>query len=79
MALYAARRFIGTNVEKHPQNLAQMANFYGAILRGADLTGAEVSGLNLLTLADFKGVRVTDEQVFLLLDAMGVDVRTRQR
>jgi fluoroquinolone resistance protein len=55
------------------------ANFYGAILRGADLTGAEISGLNLLTLADFKGVRVTDEQVFLLLDAMGVDVRTRQR
>ena len=34
--------------------------------------------LNLLTLADFKGVRVTDEQVSLLLDAMGVDVRTRQ-
>jgi fluoroquinolone resistance protein len=54
-------------------------NFYGAILRGADLTGAEVSGLNLLTLADFKGVRVTDEQVFQVLDAMGVDVRTRQR
>ena len=43
------------------------------------LTGAEVSGLNLLTLADFKGVRVTDERVFRLLVAMGVDVRTRQR
>ncbi|XSC48278.1 hypothetical protein ACF1BQ_021885 [Bradyrhizobium sp. RDT10] len=48
-------------------------------MTGADLTGAEVSGLNLLTLAGFKGVRVTDEQVFRLLDAMGVDVRTRQR
>src|SRR5215216_5915550 len=55
------------------------ANLSGATLTGADLTGAEVSGLNLLTLADFKGVRVTDEQVFRLLDAMGVDVRTRQR
>ena len=54
-------------------------NLHGATLAGADLTGAEVSGLNLLTLADFKGVRVTDEQVFRLLDAMGVDVRTRQR
>ena len=55
------------------------ANLHGATLAGADLAGAEVSGLNLLTLADFKGVRVTDEQVFRLLDAMGADVRTRQR
>ena len=55
------------------------ANLHGATLAGADLAGAEVSGLNLLTPVDFKGVRVTDEQVYQLLDAMGVDVRTRQR
>jgi fluoroquinolone resistance protein len=53
------------------------ANLSGAILAGADLSGAEVSGLNLTTLADFRGVRVTDAQMFRLLDAMGVSVRVR--
>jgi fluoroquinolone resistance protein len=51
----------------------------GAKLSGADLTGAEVSGLNLTTLADFAGVRIGDDQMFRLLDAMGVSVRVRER
>jgi fluoroquinolone resistance protein len=49
----------------------------GAKLSGADLSGAEVSGLNLTTLADFAGVRISDDQMFRLLDAMGVSVRVR--
>lgn len=51
----------------------------GAKLSGADLGGAEVSGLNLTTLADFAGLRIGDEQMFRLLDAMGVSVRVRER
>jgi fluoroquinolone resistance protein len=51
----------------------------GAKLSGADLTGAEVSGLNLTTLADFAALRVSDDQMFRLLDAMGVSVRVRDR
>ena len=51
----------------------------GAKLSGADLTGAEVSGLNLTTLADFAGLRISDDQMFRLLDAMGVSVRVRDR
>jgi fluoroquinolone resistance protein len=51
----------------------------GAKLSGADLTGAEVSGLNLTTLAGFAGLRINDEQMFRLLDAMGVSVRVRER
>ena len=51
----------------------------GARLGGADLIGAEVSGLNLTTLADFTGLRIRDDQMFHLLDAMGVSVRVRER
>ena len=51
----------------------------GAKLAGADLGGAEVSGLNLTTLADFAGLKVSDDQMFALLDAMGVTVRARSR
>jgi fluoroquinolone resistance protein len=51
----------------------------GAKLAGADLTGAEVSGLNLTTLAGFAGVKVSDDQMYRLLDAMGVSVRVRER
>lgn len=51
----------------------------GAKLSGADLTGAEVSGLNLTTLADFAGVKIGDDQMYRLLDAMGVSVRARGR
>ena len=43
------------------------------------LTGAEVSGLNLTTLAEFAGLRISDDQMFRLLDAMGVSVRVRDR
>ena len=50
-----------------------------AKLSGADLTGAEISGLNLTALADFAGLRIGDEQMFALLDAMGVSVRVRER
>ena len=49
----------------------------GAKLSGADLVGAEVSGLNLTTLADFAGMKISDDQMFRLLDAMGVSVRVR--
>jgi fluoroquinolone resistance protein len=38
-----------------------------------------VSGLNLTTLADFAGLKVSDDQMFALLDAMGVTVRARSR
>jgi fluoroquinolone resistance protein len=51
----------------------------GAVLAGADLTGAEVSGLNLTTLAGFAGLRISDDQMYRLLDAMGVTVRVRER
>lgn len=51
----------------------------GAILAGADLTGAEVSGLNLTTLAGFAALRIDDDQMFRLLDAMGIMVRVREQ
>jgi fluoroquinolone resistance protein len=51
----------------------------GAKLGGVDLTGAEVSGLNLATLGDFAGLKIGDDQMFRLLDAMGVSVRVRER
>ena len=51
----------------------------GAKLAGADLAGAEVSGLNLTILAGFAGLKVNDDQMFRLLDAMGVRVRVRDR
>jgi fluoroquinolone resistance protein len=51
----------------------------GAKLGGADLTGADVSGLNLTMLAEFAGLKINDEQMFRLLDAMGVSVCVRER
>jgi len=51
----------------------------GAKLTGADLRGAEVSGLNLMGAADFIGIKIADDQMFRLLEAMGVDVRARER
>jgi hypothetical protein len=36
-------------------------------------------GLNLTTLADFAGLKICDDQMFRLLDAMGVSVRVRER
>lgn len=46
----------------------------GAKLARADLRGAEVSGLNLLELASRDGMKVTVDQQYRLLNAMGVDV-----
>lgn len=51
----------------------------GAKLAGADLTGAEVSGVNLTTLAGFAGLKIDADQMYRLLDAMGVRVRVRER
>jgi fluoroquinolone resistance protein len=47
----------------------------GAKFAGADLTGAEVSGLDLRRLATYQGLKITADQQFRLLDAMGIDVR----
>jgi fluoroquinolone resistance protein len=54
-------------------------DFFGAILAdaklaSADLRGAEVSGLNLLALASREGLKVTADQQYRLLSALGVDV-----
>jgi fluoroquinolone resistance protein len=45
-----------------------------AKLAGADLRGAEVSGLNLLDLASRIGLKITADQQYRLLTALGVDV-----
>jgi fluoroquinolone resistance protein len=45
-----------------------------AKLAGADLRGAEVSGLDLLALASRAGLKVTADQQYRLLTALGVDV-----
>lgn len=46
----------------------------GAKLARADLRGAEVSGLNLSELASLDGMKVTADQQYRLLTAMGLDV-----
>ena len=46
----------------------------GAKLAGADLRGAEVSGLDLRRLASYEGLKITTEQQYRLLNAMGLDV-----
>ena len=46
-----------------------------AKLAGADLRGAEVSGLDLRRLATYQDLKITPDQQFRLLDAMGIDVR----
>jgi hypothetical protein len=45
-----------------------------AKLAGADLRGAEVSGLNVLTLATREGLKITADQQYRLLTAIGIDV-----
>ena len=47
----------------------------GAKLAGADLRGAEVSGLDLRRLATYRDLKITADQQFRLLDAMGIDVQ----
>lgn len=45
-----------------------------ARLAGADLRGAEVSGLDLLALATRAGLKITLDQQYPLLTALGIDV-----
>jgi fluoroquinolone resistance protein len=45
-----------------------------ARLAGADLRGAEVSGLDLRRLATYQDLKITADQQFRLLEAMGIDV-----
>jgi fluoroquinolone resistance protein len=45
-----------------------------AKLAGADLRGGEVSGLDLLALATRAGLKITLDQQYPLLTAMGIDV-----
>ncbi len=47
----------------------------GAKLAGADLRGAEVSGLDLRRLGSYRDLKITADQQFRLLDAMGIDVQ----
>lgn len=51
------------------------AELAGAKLSGADLRGAEISGLDLGVPAAYAGMKITAKQQFLLLSALGVDVR----
>lgn len=46
----------------------------GAKLARADLRGAEVSGLNLLELTSYDGLKVDADQQYRLLTALGLDV-----
>jgi fluoroquinolone resistance protein len=50
----------------------------GAKLAGADLRGAEVSGLDLAALATRHGLKITANQQYALLNALGVDVHPDQ-
>jgi len=47
----------------------------GTRLAEADLRGAEVSGLDLRRLATYRDLKITADQQFRLLDAMGIDVQ----
>jgi fluoroquinolone resistance protein len=46
----------------------------GAKLERADLRGAEISGLDLMELASFRGIKVYQSQQQILLTGIGVDV-----
>ena len=50
------------------------ARIDGARLAGADLRGGEVSGLDLRRLASYEGLKITADQQFRLLDALGLDI-----
>jgi uncharacterized protein YjbI with pentapeptide repeats len=43
-------------------------------LAGADLRGAEISGLNLLSLASFTGMKIDQSLQHVLLLGLGLDV-----
>jgi fluoroquinolone resistance protein len=46
----------------------------GAKLAGADLRGAEISGLDLTALASRDGLKITADQQYALLSALGIAV-----
>ena len=71
MLLYAGTDLSGADLREC--DLFQ-AVLDGAKLDRADLSGAEVSGLNLLRLASFSRLRITADQQYALLSALGVDV-----
>jgi fluoroquinolone resistance protein len=52
------------------------ADLTRARLAEADLRGAEISGLNLLQLASFAGLRIDAAQQHQLLAALGVEIET---
>ena len=41
---------------------------------GADVRGAKIAGLNLLSLGTMKGLKVSADQQWLLLAGLGVEV-----
>ncbi len=68
-----------TGADLEGANLAG-ADLFAAIIDNArfahaDLTGAEVSGFDLRRLASYQDLKITPDQQYRLLDAMGVDVR----
>ena len=74
-------RFRETDLSRADLEGAQMtgADLFQAIvdetrLAGADLRGAEVSGLNLAELATLDGMKISVDQQYRLLTAMGLDV-----
>lgn len=69
-----------TNADLEEADLRE-ADLFGAIvagakLAGADLRGGEVSGVDLGALASFAGLKITLQQQYALLSAMGLDVRS---
>lgn len=69
-----------TNADLEEADLRE-ADLFGAILAGAKLAGAdvrggEVSGIDLGALASFAGLKITVQQQYALLSAMGLDVRS---
>ncbi len=55
------------------------ADLFGALtaeakLAGADLRGAEISGLDITALASRDGLKITPDQQYALLTALGIDV-----
>ncbi len=66
----------GTNLEEAD---LKGCDLFGAILAGvklagADLRGAEISGLDLTALASREGLKITANQQYPLLAALGIDV-----
>jgi uncharacterized protein YjbI with pentapeptide repeats len=76
-------RFREADLSRADLEGAQMqgADLFGAIvdearLAGADLRGAEVSGLDIRRLATYQDLKITPDQQYRLLDALGIDVQS---